>query len=399
MVCLAIDGQNLTKSAVTVVENLVSIGECGTNMICSCLDFETYLSFDQRRPSVSELVLTCSCRENLVGAEIVCENIKIAELYSKSSYLKSVHSEKIEATDDGNASEIYTSGIRNLFFNFICNQPMRYLKCKLLKQNDDHPINIFHIHLFLVPEERQRSYSQQTTIQQMSGRPVISPCLLDPSLMNNSFSGFPPNVNQSPAGNYFSASPSLAQMFDHNMGSSGDWEKSMKSMFSYVNQADTSAGAGNNIGSLSRPDLLHQRLHNGVHSPQKEPLKDPESYKKLSEELKLTEIRIVKHFEEKMAALEAKQDACTSKLDSLVLSMERLTELLGPKNSPTSEQVSSNSSQSSEKFDSVIITEPVGKRAVKTQKDTYCDRDCFCEELVANAMEEAKKVLTSGDSQ
>ena len=214
MVCLAIDGQNLTKSAVTAVENLSSIAECGTSMICSCLDFATYLSFDQKRPALSELVLTCSSRESLVGAEIVCENIKLAEIYSKSSYVKSVHTEKIESTDDGSASDSYTSGIGNLFLNFICNQPMKYLKCKLLKQNDDAPVNIFHIHLFVVPEERPRSHSQLGTADQTSRRPSFPVFSNDPSLLSSSFNAFPPQSVNQPPGTHFSASSNLAQIFD-----------------------------------------------------------------------------------------------------------------------------------------------------------------------------------------
>lgn len=154
MVCLVIDSQNLTAALVTKIQQIGSIDECASSMFCACIDFQSHLTFDKAVPS--ELTVTCTSRQTVYGAEIVCENIKLAEIYSRTGYLKTVHSEVIMG-DEENAEQS-SSSICTLFLNFILYQPVNYIKCRLVKANNNIPINIFHVHLFTsCPTDRKRS--------------------------------------------------------------------------------------------------------------------------------------------------------------------------------------------------------------------------------------------------
>ena len=162
MVVLVIDSQNLTKSPVTVIQQLGSVEECTASMFCSCVDFQSHVSFDQ--PTASELAVTCTPKQAIFGAEIVCENVKLAEVYSRSGYLKTVNSEVLMADQESQANDY---SISTLFLNLVIYQPISYIRCRLIKSTHTSPINIFHIHFFTsTPSDRRRLSTLETITQQ-----------------------------------------------------------------------------------------------------------------------------------------------------------------------------------------------------------------------------------------
>ena len=186
MVCLAVDGQNLTKSPIVIIQQMGSVEECADSMICACVDYQTHLNFDQQGPNfASELIVTCTTRQCLYGAEIVCENVKVAEIYTKSGYLKSVSAEALIA--EGESDDL--SSISSLYFNFLMYQPLLYVKCRLIRLSNEIPINVFHIHLFTSATISERRNSRMLSDSPLPNHSMNS---LQPSLpLSNITSSMP----------------------------------------------------------------------------------------------------------------------------------------------------------------------------------------------------------------